>query len=85
MGLTCIVPKCKTGKKKMNKKGRVRFFGFPKDTAQMRQHWLTAIPRKNFSPSVYSKICHRHFKDSDYKVDRSDSSRSQNGCASDYK
>lgn len=53
----CCVPKCRG-----NYVGepRVSVFAFPKDVA-VTAKWLTNIPRKNFVPNMYHKVCERHF------------------------
>ncbi|XP_077512600.1 uncharacterized protein LOC144123693 [Amblyomma americanum] len=57
----CCVPGCRgnydTGPK-------VRVFAFPKD-ASRRESWIRAIPRKDFTPSVHSKVCELHFQEND--------------------
>lgn len=39
-------------------------FSFPNDE-DTRKAWARAIPRENFVPSIYSKVCERHFSPDD--------------------
>ncbi|KAI8767499.1 THAP domain-containing protein 1 [Biomphalaria glabrata] len=55
----CCVPFCKGN---YNKETKAHVFQFPKDE-DLKKKWLEAIPRKDFTPTGYSKICHKHFKE----------------------
>ncbi|KAL4224511.1 hypothetical protein ACF0H5_015212 [Mactra antiquata] len=46
----------------------VNFFRFPKDE-YLKQVWIDSIGRKNYQPSVYSRVCSRHFVDCDFVKD----------------
>nr|CAH7745832.1 unnamed protein product [Callosobruchus chinensis] len=35
-------------------------FGFPSDPI-LRQKWIAAVPRENFTPVSSSKVCNLHF------------------------
>ncbi|XP_064215744.1 THAP domain-containing protein 5 isoform X2 [Tribolium castaneum] len=48
------------------KKG-VTFHAFPRDPA-LRKKWVIAINRDNFVPTENSRICGKHFQDSDYII-----------------
>nr|CAH7764584.1 unnamed protein product [Callosobruchus chinensis] len=54
---TCCVPKC-NGNTKHGLK--VHMFGFPSDPI-LRQKWIAAVPRENFTPVSSSKVCNLHF------------------------
>ena len=53
MGYKCCVPGCRSNYDKENTK--YSCFSFPKDK-QLREKWLSAIPRKDFSPTEYTKV-----------------------------
>jgi len=48
----------------------VAFFAFPKK-GRLRKLWISKCKRKYFSPSQHSRICEKHFLDSDFKMSRS--------------
>ena len=54
----CVVPNCMSNYDKT--KTYVSSFKFPKDAA-MKDLSLRKIPRANWSPSVHSKVCVKHF------------------------
>lgn len=56
----CCVPNCKND---ISTGGH----GFPKDTT-IRSRWLKKIKRPNWTPGKWSKICHHHFKPTDFVV-----------------
>ncbi|XP_077498110.1 uncharacterized protein LOC144108803 [Amblyomma americanum] len=58
----CCVPGCRG-----NYHGgpKVRVFGFPKDEAH-RKAWMRAVPRKDFTPTIHSKVCELHFHEQDF-------------------
>ncbi|KAH7983378.1 hypothetical protein HPB52_011525 [Rhipicephalus sanguineus] len=41
------------------------FFAFPKDEAR-KKSWIKANPRKDFTPSIHSKVCELHFLEADF-------------------
>lgn len=53
----CCVPACRGNYVDGPK---VRVFSFPKDET-LRKKWISAIPRKGFTPSKSSKVCEQHF------------------------
>ena len=62
----CCVPNCKS---KFLKGSGVSFHEIPAD-AELRSKWLKVISRKNWQPnsiSNYSRVCNKHFVDSDFK------------------
>lgn len=52
MPYRCCVPLCKGNYPNGPK---VSVFGFPKDV-ELKKHWLSAIQRKDFSPSANSRV-----------------------------
>ena len=52
MGFKCSVPKCRGN---YNKEEKVHVFGLPKDI-DLREAWIAAIPRKDFTYSKNSKV-----------------------------
>lgn len=40
---------------------------FPKNPDLLKE-WLTAIRRKNFEPSIYSRICSNHFTEESFET-----------------
>lgn len=71
MGRTCCVPFCKSGYRNFKSKKKISFHAFPIDTT-LRKKWIRAISRKDFTPSNFSKVCSRHFQDTDFENERSD-------------
>ncbi|XP_044262622.1 THAP domain-containing protein 1-like isoform X2 [Tribolium madens] len=61
MVLTCCAYNCK----QRSTKGGLSFHAFPKDPI-LREQWIRALGRLNFVPSIYSKLCSKHFHQSDY-------------------
>lgn len=62
----CCVPLCKSDEKK--KPPGVSFHEIP-SVADVREKWLAAIRRDNWSPnstSCYTKVCSRHFRADDF-------------------
>ena len=57
MPLTCTVPGCTSRKDKCPEK---KFFRFPEDKAR-KEKWISAIGRKNWHPTEYTRICSDHF------------------------
>jgi len=73
--MSCIVPGCKSGYGTENKiAAGVVLHRFPKDSDQRRK-WCLAIPRANWQPSEYSRICSIHFDPSDYHSEHQDSNK----------
>ncbi|XP_049516049.1 THAP domain-containing protein 2-like [Dermacentor silvarum] len=58
----CCVPGCRGN---YDPGPKVHVFSFPKD-GNRKDQWLRAIPRKDFTPSVNSKVCELHFQTSDF-------------------
>jgi len=44
-------------------------FTFPKDP-KLRQTWIFKCRRENYSLTKHSKVCEKHFKDSDFVLSR---------------
>lgn len=45
----------------------ISFHSFPKNPDLLKE-WLTAIRRKNFEPSIYSRICSNHFTEESFET-----------------
>ncbi|XP_075743482.1 THAP domain-containing protein 2-like [Rhipicephalus microplus] len=58
----CCVPGCRGN---YDSGPKVRVFAFPKDEAR-KKSWIKAIPRKDFTPSIHSKVCELHFLEADF-------------------
>ncbi|XP_035218648.1 THAP domain-containing protein 2-like, partial [Stegodyphus dumicola] len=61
MVYTCCVPNCRGNYPNTEK---VQMFSIPKSDS-LRSKWLRAIHRQNFIPSNHSKVCEKHFVESD--------------------
>ncbi|XP_035234148.1 THAP domain-containing protein 2-like [Stegodyphus dumicola] len=61
MVYTCCVPNCRGNYPNTEK---VQMFSIPKSDS-LRRKWLRAIHRQNFIPSNHSKVCEKHFVESD--------------------
>ena len=55
----CVAPGCDYGR---SFQGKRSLFSFPKE-AEMRSRWLRSIPRVNFVPSQFSRVCEVHFEE----------------------
>lgn len=66
MPRNCCVPECKSNYNSTLKcnGSYVSVFLFPKDDI-LRQKWIAAIPRKNWTPSKNSVVCSKHFRTSE--------------------
>ncbi|CAN7944236.1 unnamed protein product [Ixodes pacificus] len=53
----CCVPRCTSNYKTGNQE---QVFSFPKDDDTLKK-WIRAIPRKDFVPTSYTKVCAVHF------------------------
>ena len=53
----CCAPGCSNSRKR---RGDVKFYRIPKDIKR-RRVWLKRIRRKNFSPTVNTRLCSEHF------------------------
>ena len=75
----CCVPGCLSGyvsKKTLNidsdRSSQLSFHSFPKDDC-LRSKWLTAIHRKDYIVTANSRVCSKHFYESDFKEKCEDS------------
>lgn len=57
MVLKCCVPNCKGN---YNRDNKVHVFKFPADEV-MKQRWLHAIPRQNYTVTNYSVVSYYHY------------------------
>jgi hypothetical protein len=68
----CCVPQCKSGyASERSERGTISFHRFPTDK-DLYKAWLRKIPRKDFTPSANSRVCSRHFHESDFIKERTD-------------
>ena len=50
---------------------------FPQDQTLLKK-WLIAIKRDKFKPTQYSRICKRHFNESDYELPKDSVTENRN-------
>lgn len=71
MGFKCCVPGCSSGYAS-DDSINVSMHKFPNDEVRKNQ-WLRRINRADFIPSNNSRVCSKHFVESDFKNERQDS------------
>ena len=59
---SCVVVGCH----EIGGKGK-SFFCFPQDP-QIKNSWIKRINRSNWMPSSHSKVCWKHFQDTDFAI-----------------
>ncbi|KAK0146645.1 THAP domain-containing protein 2 [Merluccius polli] len=74
--LHCCVPQC-TNYSRYNKE--ISFHSFPVDAA-IRAEWLSKIRRDRFTPTKNTRVCSRHFKETDVVVTGGGLKRLQKGA-----
>lgn len=79
MGYTCCVPGCRTGYRSSKRKGRL--FQFPSDPT-LRNKWIAAIPRLNWTVSYNHRVCEKHFSPNDFVLFSIDSRKRKLGSPS---
>ncbi|XP_067207240.1 peroxynitrite isomerase THAP4-like [Linepithema humile] len=52
----------------------VRVFAFPVDDIR-RQQWIRNLRRESWTPTKYSRLCEKHFEESQFEIDRADNWR----------
>ena len=67
----CCVPECKSGYRSNKTAKPVALFKFPKDDV-IRQKWIKAIPRKNWSITSNHRVCALHFSEVDFIFNSTD-------------
>ena len=72
----CSAVGCKSGYDSNGDDSHVTLHSFPQD-AELREKWIRAIPRKDFVPSTYSRLCSLHFQQCDFLDARTDSNKSR--------
>ena len=72
MSHKCVVPKCSSTTKDGIGTG-ISWHKFPFGNEQLLTQWLAYIPRSNWEPTVWSKICSRHFDDACFTFESQDS------------
>ena len=78
MGKKCCVPGCKSGydSNKSESKNISSFF-FPTDP-DLRNEWISKIPRVDWQPTHNSTVCSLHFKENDFQTETRDKNVSRN-------
>ena len=71
MVYTCCVPGCKTGYKSNKTIEKISLFKFPVDES-LKQLWIKAIPRKNWTLTYTHRVCAKHFHEEDFFADSID-------------
>ena len=61
MVIYCSVPQCNS---RLKLKQEFKFHSYPKDE-KTKKLWLAAV-RTGKKPTIFSKVCSKHFKDSEY-------------------
>ena len=64
MVYTYYIPGCKTEYRSAKTETKIATLSFPANEEQ-KQKWIAAIPRKDWQVTKNSKICAKHFIDSD--------------------
>ena len=75
MGFKCSVPGCSSGYA-TDDSTDVSMHKFPSDEIR-RNLWVRRINRAAFIPTVNSRVCSKHFVESDFKTERQDSNLSR--------
>lgn len=83
----CSAFGCKSGYASQASSSDVKptFHTYPLRNKQLLALWLERNPRRNFTPSKYSRLCSLHFKESDFITTSQDSNprrRRRDGAAS---
>ena len=68
---TCCVPSCNSGYKSNKNPDQVALFKFPKDES-LKNKWIKAITRKNWTVINSHRVCAKHFSESDFQVSSQD-------------
>ena len=76
MVYTCCVPGCKTGYKSNKTIEKISLFKFPGDES-LKQLWIKAIPRKNWTLTYTHRVCAKHFHEEDFFADSIDKNASR--------
>ena len=71
MGFTCCVPRCTVGYSSNKNPEKVPLFRFPKDE-ELREAWITAIPREKFVVTSCTRVCAKHFYSADIQLVHAD-------------
>lgn len=82
MPFRCCVPSC-SGNYGYGNAPKVAVFSFPEDE-NLKTAWLKAIPRANFTPSKYSKVCELHFSKEDIIRDVTKVDKKSGECSTSH-
>lgn len=68
---TCCALNCKNGYNNQVELGTT-FHKFPLSKKDILTKWIKNLHRENFVPTKYSRICSKHFKESDFSNESKD-------------
>lgn len=69
----CACVNCKSGYK--GKEDNITLHKFPLQNPDLLKQWLAKISRKNFTPTIHSRVCSLHFMNCDFVTERLDSNK----------
>ena len=72
MVFTCAAVNCSNGVQN-NVEDGTSFHKFPLNDPELLQKWLSKLSRKDFAPTVHSRLCSKHFTPDDFIISSSDS------------
>ena len=64
---TCCVPGCNSGYKSCKNVEKPALYRFPKDSS-LRDKWVAAIPRKDWTVCEYHRVCGKDFYKEDFST-----------------
>ncbi len=67
MGWKCCVPNCRSGYFKEGNSSPLSFHAFPLKDVERTKKWVRAIHRKDYLPTANSRVCSKHFSESNFK------------------
>ena len=63
--------RCRVGYASVTTKDKVGMYRFPKEL-ELKEEWINAIPRKNWTVSPFLRVCARHFSTDDFVMESRD-------------
>ena len=76
MVFKCAAYGCKSGYKSSTVDNDVTFHAFPR-AQELRERWIRANPRKDFTVTKHSRLCSLHFQPHDFVDERRDTNKSR--------
>jgi len=73
----CSAVNCRSGYEKQSDEEKITFHNFPLKNPSLLKEWSTKVARLDFTPTVYSKLCSKHFVDEDFVVQSQDTNASR--------